>query len=29
MAISRGAGTEILRCASFEDIDNAQALIIG
>ena len=29
MAISRGAGTEILRCASFEDIDAAQALIIG
>ena len=29
MAIARGAGTEILRCASFEDIDNAQALIIG
>ena len=29
MAIVRSAGTEILRCASFEDVDAAQALIIG
>ena len=29
MAIARGAGTEIIRSAHFEDIDNAQALIIG
>lgn len=29
MAIARGAGTEIIRSAHFEDVDNAQALIIG
>lgn len=29
MAIARGAGTEILRCASFEDVDSLQALIVG
>ena len=29
MAISRGAGTEILRTAHFEDVDALQALIIG
>ena len=29
MAIARGAGTEIIRTAHFEDVDNAQALIIG
>ena len=30
MAIARGAGTEIIRCASFEDIDSTrQDLIIG
>ena len=28
MAISRGAGTEILRCASFEEIDGATSTII-
>ena len=29
MAIARGAGSEIIRTAHFEDVDNAQALIIG
>ena len=29
MAIARGAGTEIIRTAHFEDVDAAQALIIG
>jgi hypothetical protein len=29
MAISRGAGTEIIRSAHFEDMDNATDLIIG
>ena len=29
MAIARGVGTEIIRSAHFEDIDNAQALIVG
>ena len=29
MAIVRSAGTEIIRSASFEDVDNGQELIIG
>ena len=29
MAIARGAGTEIIRSAHFEDVDNTQALIVG
>jgi hypothetical protein len=29
MAISRGAGTEIIRSASFEDIDGDTSIIIG
>ena len=29
MAISRGAGTEIIRSAHFEDIDGATSIIIG
>ena len=29
MAIARGAGTEIIRSAHFEDVDNNQALIVG
>ena len=29
MAIVRTAGTEIIRSAHFEDVDNAQALIVG
>ena len=30
MAIARGAGTEIIRCASFEDIDStSQTIIVG
>ena len=29
MAIARGAGTEIIRTASFSDCDGAQDLIVG
>ena len=29
MAIARGAGTEIIRTAHFEDVDALQPLIIG